>query len=156
MQIYANEFLPGLGSSSSCPRPRRTRTANLVSSCCQVGSPIGSELVMYKLNSPSIHYGLYTLINQYLLIYIICLSQPLVLTFMRGIGTAGFVEPTLCTTSTVQRYTVHHRPALCTMHKHHQKCWLSRCGFVLIRWCTWHFFMYTMSHHLHGAQCDVV
>ncbi len=27
----------------------------------------------------------------------------------------GFVEPTLCTTSTVQNYVVHHQPALCTM-----------------------------------------
>ena len=27
---------------------------------------------------------------------------------------SAFVEPTLCTTSTVQSYVVHHRPALCT------------------------------------------
>ena len=30
------------------------------------------------------------------------------------VSLSGFVEPTLCTTSMVQNYVVHHQPALCT------------------------------------------
>ncbi len=32
----------------------------------------------------------------------------------------------------------------------------TQCSFVLIRWCTWHFFMYFIRYHLNGAQYDCV
>ena len=77
----------------------------------------------------------------------------------------GFVEPMLCTTSTVQSYVVHHRPVLCTTDLYCAP-WCTRgtytlvvhyiYSFVLIRWCTWWFCMFVMDHHLDGAQCDVV
>ncbi len=59
---------------------------------------------------------------------------------MRSTSTSIFVSQCSC----VPMYTlVVHNVAL---------YWLG----VLIRWWTWHLFMYVMSHWLYGAQCDVV
>ena len=35
---------------------------------------------------------------------------------------SGFVRPTLCTTSWVQDYVVHHQPVLCTNDHHYMLC----------------------------------
>ncbi len=57
---------------------------------------------------------------------------------------------------------VHHRPGLCTMVHKGDLYWgtLLLCtmysSFVLIRWCTWQFFVFDISYHLDGAQYDVV
>ncbi len=50
----------------------------------------------------------------------------------------------LCTTATVQSYVVHLQPALCTT------------DLRFVKYVNLRFVMYVVSHHLDGAQCDVV
>ncbi len=84
----------------------------------------------------------------------------------RLMSLSGFVRATLCTTSTVQDYVVHHWPALCTTYL----CcapWCTRgpidkhfggaqCSVVLTRWYTRGFCMFIISSDCYGAQYDVV
>ena len=52
---------------------------------------------------------------------------------------------------------MHHgcTPPTCVVH-HGAHFGGAQCTFVLIRWCTRQFWMYMLSHHLDGTQCDVV